>query len=403
MSARPRDPRPAVGPLVGAAVVILTTAAGTAATAGPPAAGSPGGTTSVTRIATPCPTFSWGHSGATRAYELSIHHLDDEEEALRRTLPGSASSWTPDLGDCLEPGGRYAWTIRATGDDGASAWSEPRLFEVAAGADPEDIAAALAIVRDYLVGLPLAPSPAGPTEREKDSVDLESIYPQDASGAKPATARRGAADTPSSRTPRMPAAADADLQVDGSPVVTVATLGGALCGATKLRYLDQGDGTVLDCNTGLIWLKDADCLNQWAYDHPSEPTIFDKIVEFNNGDDFGCADYTPGTHADWRIPRMEEFCGQWDGSCSGTACCDGSHGIIDAAYSGWPSLPFPWAIANARGDAPWDQDDAFFIQDRGERWAIEAATPGWAWEVSLDSGRVNASLVDSGYGLWPVR
>jgi hypothetical protein len=25
------------------------------------------------------------------------------------------------------------------------------------------------------------------------------------------------------------------------------------------RYVDQGDGTVLDCNTQLVWLKDASC------------------------------------------------------------------------------------------------------------------------------------------------
>ena len=111
------------------------------AMAGQPVGVSPGSTQEVTLIDQRCPTFSWGAIGAARSYELVVYRLQEGVEAshqasepvLRERLPGGALSWTPSMARCLSPGARYAWLVRSHGEDAVSNWSEPRLFQVAAG------------------------------------------------------------------------------------------------------------------------------------------------------------------------------------------------------------------------------------------------------------------------------
>ena len=96
------------------------------------------------------------------------------------------------------------------------------------------------------------------------------------------------------------------MQVNGSPVLTEATLGATCLGR---RWLDQGNGTVLDCNTRMIWLKDANCLGQAPWTPPGvlfPTTVFTKVEELNSGTDFGCSGYTAGTYADWEVPTISE-------------------------------------------------------------------------------------------------
>jgi hypothetical protein len=58
---------------------------------------------------------------------------------MRVNFQGSITSWTPSLDLCLELGGRYGWSVRATAHDGPSKWSPPWLFEVARGASPTEL------------------------------------------------------------------------------------------------------------------------------------------------------------------------------------------------------------------------------------------------------------------------
>ena len=69
------------------------------------------------------------------------------EPVLKQQIPGSASSWTPPLGSCLERGGEYAWSVRALGVKSRSEWSPPSLFGVAAGPSREELETALALVQ----------------------------------------------------------------------------------------------------------------------------------------------------------------------------------------------------------------------------------------------------------------
>jgi len=119
-----------------------------------PIAVSPGDTAKLARIGDTCPTFSWGEVEGARSYELVVYRLGEEgEEAtpvLNQRISGSALSWTPSLGACLERGGRYAWSVRAVGKKAALEWSSPSLFEVASGPSEVEFEEAVRVVRSYL-------------------------------------------------------------------------------------------------------------------------------------------------------------------------------------------------------------------------------------------------------------
>jgi hypothetical protein len=93
---------------------------------------SPGRFEGPARIDTRCPTFSWVGQPDASGYEIVVlAWTPDEprtETTLRQTLPAGALSWTPALDQCLEWGGRYAWSVSVPG--AAGGWSKPLLFEV---------------------------------------------------------------------------------------------------------------------------------------------------------------------------------------------------------------------------------------------------------------------------------
>ncbi|MCP5115974.1 MAG: hypothetical protein GY953_34530 [bacterium] len=113
--------------------------------------------------------------GKARHIELVVYRVDAVEAprvdpssaspALRIVLPGSARGWTPSLDECLEPGVRYAWAVRAVGLRDASAWSRPRLFRVARTPSPQELTAAIETLRRYSEAkeiTPLEPRVGGP-------------------------------------------------------------------------------------------------------------------------------------------------------------------------------------------------------------------------------------------------
>lgn len=164
------------------------------------------------------------------------------------------------------------------------------------------------------------------------------------------------------------------------------------------RYVDRGDGTVRDCNTGKIWLKDADCLGEWPYEDNTNPNIFDKIGALNTGADFGCGDYTAGTFSDWVVPEMTAMCGLWDGSCSGPSCCTASQGIVDTSIVGPPM------VANGAGNATWTPGNVFVGVRPGGYWSsTEFDPPSAAWNVALSNGSVGSDFKTASYFVWPVR
>lgn len=354
-----------------------------------PIAVSPGSATG-TLIGDGCPTFSWAEVDGAKSYELVVYRIGEKgqeaESVLRPAFAGSVTSWTPSLDRCMERGGKYAWSVRAVGPRDVGDWSPPSLFEVASGPSEAEFEEALAVVRDYL-----RREAGGHTS----GVGRSGSSPGGA-GAPAIVSRPAGSVAPA---PLAPAVGDAGLQVNGSAVVTVATLAGALCGTTEVRFLDLGNGTVLDCNTGKIWLKNATCLGTGTWDSSAGPgSVQAKVADLNSGTDFSCSGYTPGTYTDWEVPKMTDLCGMWDGTCSGTSCCTASKGIIDTSFPG-PTVP------NAAGDGQWSPDDAFVGVQAGIYWsATEFGDAINAWYANLHDGEANFwDKSAQFFRVWPVR
>ena len=68
------------------------------------------------------------------------------------------------------------------------------------------------------------------------------------------------------------------------------------------RWCDNGDGTVTDMKTGLVWLQDASCMGikPWA------EAIMSPIEELGSGD-YNLSDGS--MLGDWRLPTKAEFSG----------------------------------------------------------------------------------------------
>ncbi|MDH5423162.1 MAG: DUF1566 domain-containing protein [Acidimicrobiia bacterium] len=173
------------------------------------------------------------------------------------------------------------------------------------------------------------------------------------------------------------------------------------------RWVDRGDGTVRDCNTKRIWLKDATCLGALPYLDGANPNIFTQVDLLNSGTDFGCSDYTPGTYTDWEVPAMTALCGLWNGSCDGTGCCTASEGIVDETFNGSPT------VANGKGDSTWTPGNVFVgvqpfpLFPLTTYYSATEFDTTLAWIVNLWSGDPGAGLGKHNQTIpnyvWPVR
>jgi hypothetical protein len=131
------------------------------------------------------------------------------------------------------------------------------------------------------------------------------------------------------------------------------------------RFTDNGDGTVSDNLTGLIWLENANCFGwrTWA-----------QALSDANGLASGSCGLTDGSSAgDWRLPNVNEL-----------------HSLVDLSQSGSPKLPAGHPFSGVESSSYWS----------GTTYA--PVTTG-AWYVYLDSGYVYNGSKDDGHCVWPVR
>lgn len=68
------------------------------------------------------------------------------------------------------------------------------------------------------------------------------------------------------------------------------------------RFTDHGDGTVTDELTGLMWLKDRECLA----DNQTWQQALDSVHAFNTTA-VPCTEYAPQTYSDWRMANIKEL------------------------------------------------------------------------------------------------
>ncbi|MBU0491491.1 MAG: DUF1566 domain-containing protein [Chloroflexi bacterium] len=131
------------------------------------------------------------------------------------------------------------------------------------------------------------------------------------------------------------------------------------------RFTDNGNGTVTDNLTGLIWLKSANCFGarNWA-------TALTDCNSLANG---SCG-LTDGSSAgDWRLANVNELLS-----------------LIDRSHYG-PALPSGHPFAN--------------VQTMNSYWSSTTFTLGtaWAWYVHLGGYVGNNEKTTTSYYVWPVR
>ena len=164
------------------------------------------------------------------------------------------------------------------------------------------------------------------------------------------------------------------------------------------RYLDLGDGTVLDCNTSLIWLRDASCAGLAGTDTDGRGTWITALSAAAALGDGTCG-LTDGSSAgDWRVPDILELCSAFQdvgGICPGNAASDS---LIDSSVSGSPK------VANGKGDAAWSEGDVFAGVEADWYWsAREHGVPVAAWAANLTDGDHSTVPKSVANYVWPVR
>ena len=140
------------------------------------------------------------------------------------------------------------------------------------------------------------------------------------------------------------------------------------------RFTDNGDGTVTDNLTGLIWLKNANCFGprEWSQ----------AITDCHNLGEEGCG-LTDGSGAgDWRLPNRFEL-----------------EGLLNLQF-------YEPSLSNSAGTGQWTHGDPFInlITD-GDYWSSTTYTRSTdaAWYMGTYSGWMVPISKDVGNYVWPVR
>jgi hypothetical protein len=131
------------------------------------------------------------------------------------------------------------------------------------------------------------------------------------------------------------------------------------------RFTDNGDGTVTDELTGLMWLKDADCfgVRTWA-----------QALSDANSLESGSCGLSDGSNADdWRLPNVNEL-----------------ESLVNAEES---------------NSATWLNGQGFTDVQAINYWSATtyASDTGGAWNVDMWDGRVFANNKSGSLYVWPVR
>lgn len=145
------------------------------------------------------------------------------------------------------------------------------------------------------------------------------------------------------------------------------------------RFTDDGDGTVTDNLTGLMWLKNANCINTSYASFDNDGTAGDGLVTWQHALDF-VAGINAGTypncgsgHANWRLPNRKEL-----------------RSLINYGQS---------------TNATWLNNQGLTNVQAGQYWSsgTYVASTASAWDFIMDIGHMSASPKASNYYVWPVR
>jgi Protein of unknown function (DUF1566)/Carboxypeptidase regulatory-like domain len=136
------------------------------------------------------------------------------------------------------------------------------------------------------------------------------------------------------------------------------------------RFTDNGDGSVTDTVTGLVWLRDAGCLPaaNWA----------GALAEANALASGACG-LTDGSKAgDWRLPNLNELESVVDGSAAHPALTAGNPFVRVAAGIYWSSTSYFGGQLGSPSAFAIRMDDGRFINDGTANGKTGASNGVWA-------------------------
>jgi len=154
------------------------------------------------------------------------------------------------------------------------------------------------------------------------------------------------------------------------------TRAAAPCADKTKRYTDCGNGTVTDTQTGLVWLKQWNCLPSANFEDAKK-----AVAALKNGDCMLTDGSSPG---DWRLPTQQEWEATMgkalDMGCSGpTLTNDAGAGCMSAGPSSFPAVEadYYWSSTTLEG-----QERAYFGDiDHGHLLNGAFTTPLRVWPV----------------------
>jgi hypothetical protein len=164
------------------------------------------------------------------------------------------------------------------------------------------------------------------------------------------------------------------------------------------RYDDNGDGTISDCRTGLIWLKDANCTATSGGITKNSPPpgsttagslTWNDAITWTAGLGNNICGLSDGSSAgDWRMPTKTEWMAM----------------VVNAKKQGFT---FP-ALTNSAGTVQWVASDPFDNVQSDNYWSSSAFNYNsfnLIWFVNLSYGYVNTYVAHNAtyYYVWPVR
>ena len=140
------------------------------------------------------------------------------------------------------------------------------------------------------------------------------------------------------------------------------------------RFTDNGDGTVTDNLTGLMWTKDANLIQTRDQSFDNDLTAGDGQVTWQHALDYAAKLNTESYlgYNDWHLPNVNEL-----------------KSMIDYSKDN-PSIPQGTPFTNVNSSVYWSSSTGAYATNS-------------AWAFNMSYGHVYAYYKDSNYYVWPVR
>jgi hypothetical protein len=151
--------------------------------------------------------------------------------------------------------------------------------------------------------------------------------------------------------------------------------------AAVARFVDNGDGTVTDTSTNLIWLKNASCFGTKNWDTAATSAEELNSVACGSGE---CGLSDGSAEGDWRLPTKDEL-----------------QGIGTDPPTTWPSLP-----GSTYPSVPWTMPSAPFIDVESVRYwssTMYNDSTSIALFLNISTGGLYHRDLSTTYYVWPVR